>query len=39
MRRLAGSPEGLELRVGLLLTTAAATEWLQWAASGMDDSR
>jgi hypothetical protein len=39
MRRLAGSQQGLELRMSALLTTAAAAEWLQWAASGMDDSR
>jgi hypothetical protein len=39
MRRLAGSQEGLELRVSFQLTTAAAAEWLQWAARGMDNSR
>ncbi|HYJ09495.1 MAG TPA: hypothetical protein VEX18_10810, partial [Polyangiaceae bacterium] len=39
VQRLAGSHEGLELRVSFRLTTAAAAEWLQWAASGMDDSR
>lgn len=36
MRRLAGSQDGLELRVSLFLTTAGAVEWVRWFA-GMDD--